>query len=61
MAITKKQSLIKIGAIFMCFFSLFACMSAALAWFYEGKLVGADNTQVAPNAHDVHANFYLYK
>ena len=60
MASKKRQNLTKISVIFMCFFSLFACMSAALAWFYGGKTVGSSQV-VTPDSHDVHANFFVYK
>ena len=55
-----KQTLKYIGAASMCFFSLFAVCTAALAWFFENNVVGSEQT-VSGDFYDVHANFFVYK
>lgn len=57
--ISKKQ-LKYISSAFLCFFSLFALMSAVVAWFCQNRRVYSEQT-VSGNAHDVHAGFFLYK
>ena len=57
---TKKQ-LTYISSAFLCFFSLFAVMTAALAWFCQNRRVGGEMPTISANDKDVHAKFYLYK
>ena len=44
----------------ICFFSLFALMSAVVAWFCQNRRVGSEQT-VSGNNRDIHAGFFLYK
>lgn len=51
----------KIAVFFSLFFSLFACMSAALAWFCNNRLVKGGDLSMEPKDYDLHCEYEVFR